>query len=146
MFCQANATQEVWSRETRGLAAFNCNQTTPYGCGVKQTPGLSVWSRIDVTELPQLDPIFHQPVRTRLVVLPNIEPQSFSQLKSQLGTTDGNLDAHLRKLAAAGYLHSRMITAPRPATLYHLSPSGKRAFRTYLHNLEEVTNLVQRSR
>lgn len=91
-----------------------------------------------MTGIPKLDPVFHQPVRTRLAVLLSIEPQTFSQLKSALEVTDGNLDAHLRKLAAAGYLHSRMITRPRPGTLYQLSPSGKRAFGKYMQSLASL--------
>ncbi|MDH3241542.1 MAG: transcriptional regulator, partial [Alphaproteobacteria bacterium] len=46
-----------------------------------------------------------------------------SQLRAELGITDGNLDAHLRKFATAGYLHSEMITEGRPHTIYRLSPS-----------------------
>jgi predicted ArsR family transcriptional regulator len=78
-----------------------------------------------------LDPIFHQVVRTRLAVLLASEARSFAQLKSALDVTDGNLDAHLRKLSAAGYLHSRMVTKGRPHTIYELSPSGRNAFETY---------------
>lgn len=75
-------------------------------------------------------------MRTRLAVLLWREPQSFSELKSQLGLTDGNLDAHLRKLSAAGYLHSRMVTAGRPHTLYQLSESGTEAFEKYRTTLQ----------
>jgi len=85
-----------------------------------------------------LDPIFHQVVRTRLAVLLAAEARSFAQLKTRLGVTDGNLDAHLRKLSSAGYLHSRMIVEGRPHTMYELSPSGRLAFGAYCQAMREL--------
>jgi DNA-binding MarR family transcriptional regulator len=85
-----------------------------------------------------LDPMFHQVVRTRLAVLLAAEARSFAQLKAGLGVTDGNLDAHLRKLSAAGYLHSRMIAKRRPHTIYELSPSGRAAFEAYCQAMQEL--------
>ena len=75
-------------------------------------------------------------MRTRLSVLLNAGALSFTELKTALKVTDGNLDAHLRKLSAAGYLHSQVVRKERPQTMYSLSPSGKRAFATYLSNLK----------
>src|SRR5262249_50894790 len=65
-----------------------------------------------------------------------------SELKSALGVTDGNLDAHLRKLSSAGYLHSRMVLTERPETIYDLSPSGKRAFTDYLVALKAIIKIT----
>ena len=96
-----------------------------------------------MSNLPELDPVFHQTVRTRLAVLLSIEPLSFSQLKSKLGITDGNLDAHLRKLSSAGYLHSQMVLKGRPHTIYQLSDSGNEAFH---HYITAVGILVDQSR
>ncbi|HEX4557503.1 MAG TPA: transcriptional regulator [Xanthobacteraceae bacterium] len=87
---------------------------------------------------PLLDPIFHQTVRTRLGSLLNAGTCSFAELKTRLGVTDGNLDAHLRKLSAAGYLHSRMVVKDRVQTNYSLSPSGKRAFAAYVAGLRAI--------
>ena len=91
-----------------------------------------------MTNPPELDPIFHQPVRTRLAVLMNKGPVSFSRLKTALQITDGNLDAHLRKFSAAGYLHSEMVFEGRPRTNYSLSPSGAKALSAYLRNLRRL--------
>jgi len=88
-----------------------------------------------VMALPLLDPVFHQTVRTRVSVLLYKGGASFSQLKAALDITDGNLDAHLRKLSAAGYLHSQMVRDGRPHTLYQLSDSGTKAFRQYRDSL-----------
>ncbi len=87
---------------------------------------------------PFLNAIFHQPVRTRLCLLLHRGEPSFTQLKASLSITDGNLDAHLKKLSAVGYLHSRMIVDGRPHTVYCLSESGTEAFREYLDCLEAI--------
>src|SRR5262245_11202787 len=97
-------------------------------------------------ELPGLDPVFHQVVRTRLGGLLNAGACSFTELKTRLGVTDGNLDAHLRKLSAAGYLHSRMEIKDRPQTIYTFSPSGKRAFAAYLRSLKAVIDYATKPR
>jgi len=85
-----------------------------------------------------LDAIFHQTVRTRLCLLLYNGEQSFSELKASLSITDGNLDAHLKKISAVGYLHSRMVLEGRPHTVYCLSESGVSAFREYLDCLEAI--------
>ena len=81
--------------------------------------------------LPALDSIFHQPVRTKLAILLYGRTLSFADLKRQLGITDGNLDAHLKKLASSGYLESQMVLEGRPHTVYRLSGSGRKAFEGY---------------
>lgn len=93
---------------------------------------------------PVPDPVFHQSVRTRLAVLLFVGEPSFSQLKAALSITDGNLDAHLKKLSAAGYLHSRMVSEGRPHTVYRLSDSGMQAFAAYRDGLEEICRLTDR--
>ncbi len=92
---------------------------------------------------PVPNPIFHQPVRTRLGLLLYMGEPSFSQLKTALSITDGNLDAHLKKLGAAGYLHSRMMLDGRPHTVYCLSQSGADAFQEYLDFLEVIRSAAR---
>ncbi|MEM7057159.1 MAG: transcriptional regulator [Pseudomonadota bacterium] len=91
-----------------------------------------------MTPVPHLDPVFHQPVRTRLAALLRRNEQSFAELKVALEITDGNLDAHMKKLTAAGYVHSRMVLEGRPHTRYQLSPSGVLAFDAYREALQTV--------
>ncbi len=98
-----------------------------------------------MTTLPKLDPIFHQPVRTRLATLLRRGGHSFSQLKQDLEITDGNLDAHLRKLSSAGYLHSQMVLDGRPHTVYQLSDSGTAAFDNYIDALEQIIDRARHS-
>lgn len=99
----------------------------------------------------KFDPIFHQPVRTRLSILLYRQACSFTELRSKLQITDGNLDAHMKKLSAAGFIHSEMVINDvpkkdvtkkgRPYTMYELSPSGKKAFKKYLKDLEQTISL-----
>jgi DNA-binding MarR family transcriptional regulator len=91
---------------------------------------------------PVLNRVFHQTLRTRIAALLSVRAYSFRELKSALGVTDGNLDAHLRKLSSAGYLHSRMVLTERPKTIYDLSPSGKRAFADYLVALKVIIKIA----
>jgi DNA-binding MarR family transcriptional regulator len=77
-----------------------------------------------------------------LALLLHIAEPSFSQLKSTLSITDGNLDAHLKKLSGAGYLHSRMVVEGRPHTVYRLSETGTRAFETYLNALRDLQTMT----
>src|SRR5262245_45997800 len=102
------------------------------------------WSspRNSMKRAPVLNPVFHQTLRTRIAALLSVRAYSFSELKSALGVTDGNLDAHLRKLSSAGYLHSRIVLTERPKTIYDLSPSGKRAFADYLVALKAIIKIT----
>ena len=97
---------------------------------------------LECSLLPVPNPIFHQFVRKRLSLLLFIGEPSFSQLKVSLSITDGNLDAHLKRLSAAGYLHSRMRLEGRPHTVYCLSESGASAFRKYVDALSAVCTIA----
>lgn len=94
---------------------------------------------------PEFDAIFHQPVRTRLCLLLYVKAQSFSEIKTKLNITDGNLDAHLKKLSAAGYLHSEMVIKTRPQTIYQLSETGTKAFGKYLAALQKSLDFTAKT-
>jgi len=69
---------------------------------------------------------------------------SFGELKGLLGTTDGNLSVHARKLEEVGYLSCKKSFEGRmPKTEYRLTAEGKRAFEKYVDHLEA---LVRHSR
>ena len=95
--------------------------------------------------LPELDRIIHERMRLAIVsTLAANETLSFAELKSLLGTTDGNLSVHARKLEEAGYLACKKSFEGRmPKTEYRLTPEGKRAFEKYVAHLEA---LVRRAR
>src|SRR5262245_9993794 len=91
---------------------------------------------------PDLNPVFHQTLRTRIAALLSVRPYSFSELKSALGLTEDNLDAHLRKLSSSSNLHNRLVLTNLKKTIYDLSPSGKRAFADYLVALKAIIKIT----
>jgi len=90
-----------------------------------------------------IDNLLHQPVRTRLAAfLATRGEATFTELKNVLEITDGNLDAHVKKLVTAGYLLARKYQGKgRAQTQYRLSAAGKRAFEQYVQQLNALLNL-----
>lgn len=99
------------------------------------------------TELVQLNPLIHE--RTRLTILTALfttaDPGcSFSDLRDMLNLTDGNLMAHLRTLEDAGLIERVKEGAGRnSSTTIGLSGSGRKAFKTYLDQLETLVRAVR---
>jgi DNA-binding HxlR family transcriptional regulator len=91
-------------------------------------------------KLPELDRVIHERVRLAIVSsLAANESLSFNELKGLLGTTDGNLSVHARKLEDAGYVAlSKSFQKRMPRTEYRLTPAGRRAFERYLAHLEAL--------
>ncbi|HKF42373.1 MAG TPA: transcriptional regulator [Thermoanaerobaculia bacterium] len=87
--------------------------------------------------LPDLDRVIHERVRLAIVsTLAVNEKLSFNELKGLLGTTDGNLSVHARKLEEAGYLAcAKSFEGRLPKTEYRLTAEGKRAFEKYVAHL-----------
>lgn len=85
--------------------------------------------------LPELDPLLHQPARTQLVAfLAGRGQASFTELKQVLGVTDGNLGAHLTKLAEAGYVSATEVrNATRVQKIFSLTPAGQQALAHYVN-------------
>ncbi|WP_371325406.1 transcriptional regulator [Dechloromonas sp. ZY10] len=94
--------------------------------------------------MEELDPLLHQPLRTQLVAfLAAAGEQTFGELKRQLAVSDGNLDAHLKKLLAAGYLSVRKEQGgSRPQSFYALTESGQAALAAYIHALQQLLPLA----
>jgi DNA-binding MarR family transcriptional regulator len=88
----------------------------------------------------ELDRLIHERVRLGIVsalavngVLP------FTDLRDLLGTTDGNLSAHARRLEDAGYLLCHKSFDGRvPRTDYELTAKGRRALEAYLNHMEAI--------
>jgi DNA-binding MarR family transcriptional regulator len=92
-----------------------------------------------------LDPLLHQPLRTQIAAyLVGRGEASFSELKRVLQCTDGNLDAHIKKLLAADYVaQERRSGSARVQTTYVLTTTGRAAFAAYLTHLQKLFNLSQ---
>ncbi|MBK7461945.1 MAG: transcriptional regulator [Betaproteobacteria bacterium] len=90
--------------------------------------------------MEELDSLLHQPLRTQLVAfLAGAGEQTFSDLKRQLGVSDGNLDAHLKKLLAADYVATRKESGNgRPQSFFVLTPNGLAALANYVKTLQRL--------
>jgi DNA-binding transcriptional ArsR family regulator len=87
-----------------------------------------------------LDSLIHERKRLAIVsALAGHEWLSFTELKSLVDTSDGNLSVHARKLEDAGYLDCRKGYAGRvPHTDFRLTASGRRALAEYLDHMEAI--------
>ena len=87
-----------------------------------------------------LDRLIHERLRLGIVsALAVNDSLSFSDLKKLMKTTDGNLSVHARKLEEAEYITSTKYFAGRlPKTEYRLTPAGRKAFETYLDQMEAL--------
>jgi len=96
--------------------------------------------------LPELDRIIHERMRLAIVsALAANASLSFNDLKALLGTTDGNLSVHARRLEEAGYVaFSKSFHGRMPRTVYRLTPEGRRAFERYLGHLEALVHGARR--
>ena len=92
-------------------------------------------------DFSQLDPVIHEKGRLAIVSLlaSRAHPWPFSELRDELGLSDGNLITHLRTLENAGYVnHDRVSGSGRPRTSYSLTRSGEAAFQSYLDLLAQL--------
>ena len=102
-------------------------------------------------EARDLDRLIHQ--RTRLSIVSALavnDSLTFNELKRLLGTTDGNLSVHARKLEDAGYLRcDKTFEARMPKSEYRLTAAGRAALESGaagLHQLiPEIPAVGQRS-
>jgi DNA-binding HxlR family transcriptional regulator len=87
-----------------------------------------------------LDRIIHE--RTRLGIVSALAVNatlSFTELKTLLKTTDGNLSVHARKLEHAEYVSCEKFFEGRmPRTQYRLTAAGRRALEAYLDHMEAL--------
>jgi DNA-binding MarR family transcriptional regulator len=64
---------------------------------------------------------------------------AFSELQRSLDVTQGNLGAHLSKLADAGYVdEEKTFVNRRPLTRYRLTPRGRTAFEEHVKRLQSL--------
>ena len=97
----------------------------------------------DNKEQESLDVILHQPLRTRIVAYLSARNEAtFTELKQLMDVTDGNLEAHIKKLCAADYLAKNKQTGQgRPQTFYQLTDLGKNAFKHYVKQLQHLLDI-----
>lgn len=88
----------------------------------------------------QLDEIIHSRIRLAILsLLITVDEAEFIFLKEKVKTTDGNLSVHLRKLESAEYISvNKQFVDRKPVSSYKLTDYGRKAFETYIENLEKL--------
>lgn len=86
----------------------------------------------------ELDRLIHERVRLAIVsALAVNESLTFNELKHLLGTTDGNLSVHARRLEEADYLEClKSFEGRMPKTEFRLTRTGRDALERYLSHME----------
>lgn len=96
-------------------------------------------------ESAELDRLVHERVRLGIIsALAVNESLSFTDLKTLLQVTDGNLSAHARKLEDAGYLECiKGYDGRVPKTEYRITAPGREALESYLEHMEALIRAVR---
>jgi DNA-binding MarR family transcriptional regulator len=100
---------------------------------------------VSADELGPIDELVHAPVRLRaLAFLSTAGTTSFPELRRRLGTTDGNLTVHLRRLADAGYVTvDKTGTGRASTTRVTLTAAGRDAFLGYLDTMTRLADRIR---
>ena len=93
----------------------------------------------------ELDRTIHERVRLAIVsALAGADTLTFNELKDLLGTSDGNLSVHARRLEEAGFVAcEKSFVARVPRTAYRLTGAGRRALDDYLGHMEALIRRVR---
>lgn len=88
-------------------------------------------------DLGRIDEVIHGRLRLGIMVyLADAETAEFTELKTALEATQGNLSVHLKKLEEAGYVAiDKSFRDNKPLTRIAITPDGRRAFAAYLEAL-----------
>lgn len=94
-----------------------------------------------------LDRLIHERVRLGIVSALAVNgTMPFTNLRDLLGTTDGNLSAHARRLEDAGYVVCHKSFEGRtPLTEFELTRRGRRALQGYLDHMEAIIRVTRES-
>jgi len=94
-----------------------------------------------LADLGRIDEVIHGRMRLGIMVyLADAETADFTELKTVLEATQGNLSVHLKKLEEAGYVAiDKSFKDNKPLTRVTLTADGRRAFAAYL---EAIGSLI----
>ena len=88
----------------------------------------------------QLDRVIHEKGRLAIMSMLAASPElSFTELRTALNMTDGNLTTHIRTLQKEGVVSvAKSFQNNRPLTTCSLTPAGRKAFAEYIALLEQI--------
>jgi len=89
--------------------------------------------------LKPLDPLLHSQLRLAIMSLLIAHSSvDFNFIKESTGATAGNVSVQLDKLGKAGYIRiTKRFKDKRPHTSCRITPTGIRAFETYVKSLKQ---------
>ena len=95
-------------------------------------------------DLGRIDEIIHGRIRLGIMVyLADAEVADFTELKTALEATQGNLSIHLKKLEEAGYVAiDKSFVDKKPLTRVRITDAGRDAFEAYV---EAIGALIGKS-
>ena len=87
-----------------------------------------------LADLGRIDDVIHGRMRLGIMVyLSDADSADFTELKTVLEATQGNLSVHLKKLEEAGYVSiEKSFKANKPLTRVSITRGGRQAFAAYL--------------
>ncbi len=90
-----------------------------------------------LADLGRIDDVIHGRMRLGIMVyLADVETADFTELKTVLEATQGNLSVHLKKLEEADYVAiDKSFKDNKPLTRVTITPKGRKAFSAYLDAL-----------
>ena len=99
---------------------------------------------MSLDQLGKIDEVIHGRMRLGIMVyLADAESADFTELKTVLEATQGNLSIHLRKLEEAGYVAiDKSFVDRKPLTRARLTAAGRKAFAAYI---EAIGALIGKS-
>jgi len=91
-------------------------------------------------DLDRIDEVIHGRMRLGIMVyLADTETADFTELKTVLEATQGNLSVHIKTLEKAGYVAvAKSFKDNKPLTRVSITPKGRTAFAAYLQALGDL--------
>jgi len=110
-------------------------------------PGSTAADAAETTPALELDRLIHE--RIRLAIVSSLavnDALTFNELKTLLGTSDGNLSVHARKLEDARYVTcTKSFDGRVPRTEYRLTAAGRQALDRYLNHMEALIRAARKT-
>lgn len=131
--------------DSRDGSAARALARVPVPLAEAGAPGAPLKSVAGDTATPMaLDRLIHERVRLAIVsALAVHESLTFTELKTLLDTSDGNVSVHARKLEAASYITcTKGFDGRIPRTEYRLAAAGRTALERYLSHMEALIRRV----
>jgi len=96
----------------------------------------------DDFDIGRIDEVIHGRLRRGIMAyLSGVVTADFSELKTRLQATDGNLSVHLRKLEEAGFVEvSKSFQGRKPLTRATMTEAGRNAFIAYLDAMSALAS------